>query len=356
MGINAVLFKKEAQHHRLFFFLLLSTACVAAIWLLRNYLSLIFVSLVYSVLIRPLYRVFNTHFAWPKNISSAITVFITFITIVLPVILIGAVVVQEALNFRQTVLSSVTSPDVTIEGSVEMVNAFLMTVPGVSYEVSEAEVVDFFKTTARPAAAYLANWLIGVGASSAVLIANLFIFLILVFFILPSLTPLKKYLLRLSPMPDKIDQLYVARIISMTRAMIRGTFLVAVIQGVLGGLLLAIMGIPYILILTLIMILCAIIPVLSTMAVTYPIAIYFIVTGDVVKGIIIILVQTLVISTIDNILRPVLASGEGDLHPGILLIAILGGLQVFGFLGIIYGPIILIFLTTSLEIYQKYYR
>jgi len=196
MGISLELFKKEARHHRIFFFILLSVAFITTLWLLKNYLSLIFVSLIYSVLIGPLYKIFNQKFSWPASISSAVTVLTTFITIIVPIILLGAVVVQEALSFRQSILSSVETSDVTITGSVDMVNSFLMSVPGISYKLSEGEVVDFFRTTARPTASYVANWLIGVGASSAVFVTNLFIFLVLVFFLLPNLSSLKKYLLQ----------------------------------------------------------------------------------------------------------------------------------------------------------------
>ena len=148
MGISLELFKKEARHHRIFFFILLSVAFITTLLLLKNYLSLIFVSLIYSVLIGPLYKIFNQKFSWPASISSAVTVLTTFITIIVPIILIGAVVVQEALSFRQSILSSVETSDVTITGSVDMVNSFLMSVPGISYKLSEGEVVDFFRTTA----------------------------------------------------------------------------------------------------------------------------------------------------------------------------------------------------------------
>jgi predicted PurR-regulated permease PerM len=348
--------KRESRYHRQFFFGILALAILSAAWLMRGYFSLIVVTIIYSIFVYPLYHFFLTKGKLPMTLSSIFTVVITFITIVVPLLVIATIIAQEALLLRQDIALMIESKDISLETSIDALNSVLLSIPGRPLQLTQSQVEETIKGIAGPSGTFIANQLVSFGASSAGFIADLFIFLILVFFTVPYLPVLKQYLLRLSPLPDAIDKLYVGRIIAMARAMVKGTFLVAIIQGVLAGLLLMSMGVGYIVILMLIMIISSIIPALGTNLVTLPIAAYFIFTGVYWKGIVIILVQVLVISSIDNILRPVFASGEGHLHPALLLLSVLAGIQVFGFMGIMYGPIILIFLKTSLDVYLSHYK
>ncbi len=81
-----------------------------------------------------------------------------------------------------------------------------------------------------------------------------------------------------------------------------------------------------------------------------------ILTGNIGGGIIVFIIHMVVISNIDNVLRPKLVPKEAIIHPVLLLLSVLGGVQVFGFFGIIYGPIIMIIVLTTLEVYVKYFR
>jgi predicted PurR-regulated permease PerM len=89
--------------------------------------------------------------------------------------------------------------------------------------------------------------------------------------------------------------------------------------------------------------------------VAIPLGIIELITGNVGGGIFILLAFILVINNIDNILRPRLVGKDAHLHPALTLVGILGGLELFGFFGILVGPIVLILLVTSLEVYIKYY-
>ena len=115
-------------------------------------------------------------------------------------------------------------------------------------------------------------------------------------------------------------------------------------------------GVEYLLSLTLLMMLLSIVPVVGTAFVTVPIGLYMLFTGDFIGAAIVLLGQIIVISNVDNIIRAELVSHDTQLHPALMLISIIGGLQVFGFLGLIYGPVIMILFLTSLEIYTKHYK
>jgi predicted PurR-regulated permease PerM len=91
-------------------------------------------------------------------------------------------------------------------------------------------------------------------------------------------------------------------------------------------------------------------------ALTIPVGIVHFLLGNTWQGVVIIALSLLLVSQIDNVIRPRLVSKEAYLNPALVLLAAFGGLSLFGFLGVIYGPIIVIFFVTTIEIYLDHYR
>jgi predicted PurR-regulated permease PerM len=120
-----------------------------------------------------------------------------------------------------------------------------------------------------------------------------------------------------------------------------GMLAVGLAQGLLTGAALAILRVPSALLLGLAAAVCSVIPIVGTTLVWVPAAIYLIATGHIVKGIILILWGALVVATVDNIIRPLVIGSRVELHPLLLLFALLGGMQAFGFIGIFVGPVVI---------------
>ncbi len=120
-----------------------------------------------------------------------------------------------------------------------------------------------------------------------------------------------------------------------------GILAVGLAQGLLTGAALAVLRGPSPLLLGLTTAVCSLIPIVGTMLVWLPAAIYLMATGHLWKGIILILWGSVVVGTIDNIIRPLVIGSKVELHPLLLLFSLLGGLQVFGFIGIFIGPVVI---------------
>jgi len=120
-----------------------------------------------------------------------------------------------------------------------------------------------------------------------------------------------------------------------------GILAVGLAQGLLTGIALAILRVPSALLLGVATAVCSLIPLVGTMLVWLPAAIYLIATGHLWKGIFLILWGAVVVGTIDNIIRPLVIGSRVELHPLLLLFSLLGGLQVFGFIGIFIGPVVI---------------
>ncbi len=125
-----------------------------------------------------------------------------------------------------------------------------------------------------------------------------------------------------------------------------GILAVGLVQGLLTGTILAILRVPSALLLGLAAGVCSVIPIAGTALVWLPAAIYLMVTGHLWKGIVLILWGAVVVGTIDNIVRPLVIGSKVELHPLLLLFALLGGLEVFGFIGIFIGPLIVSLIVT----------
>jgi len=120
-----------------------------------------------------------------------------------------------------------------------------------------------------------------------------------------------------------------------------GILAVGLAQGVLNGVALAVLRVPSALLLGVATAFCSLIPIVGTMLVWLPASIFLMVTGHIGKGVILILWGTAVVGTIDNIIRPLVLGSRVELHPLLLLFSLLGGLQVFGFIGIFVGPVVI---------------
>ena len=124
------------------------------------------------------------------------------------------------------------------------------------------------------------------------------------------------------------------------------------IQGILGGILFFIVGIPSAIFWGAVMAFLSIIPFIGAFIVYIPAGIILIIGGHYVAGLIVITVGVLVISQIDNILRPYLISGKTHIHPLLLFFTIMGGIYLFGLLGIVLGPMIAAIFVTILTIFE----
>ncbi|MDH4155962.1 MAG: AI-2E family transporter [candidate division Zixibacteria bacterium] len=157
---------------------------------------------------------------------------------------------------------------------------------------------------------------------------------------------------RLMPLPEQqVDKAF-AQLRDVIQATMYGGLVVALIQGLLGGLLFVIMGIPSPVFWGAIMAFLAIIPFVGAFLVYVPAGIILFFSGSYIKGILVIAIGTLVISQSDNIIRPYLISGKTTLHPLMLFFTILGGIYLFGLLGLIVGPLIAAVFITLLNTFE----
>lgn len=163
---------------------------------------------------------------------------------------------------------------------------------------------------------------------------------------------LPNFLSRFSPLDDKIDKLLITKFMETSRAVIIGNFFVAMAQAtaVLIPMLLMQIGAPALL--WIIMVILSLVPVGSGL-IFVPLGILLALSGRAAEGLFLIVYGGIIINVVDATLRPRLMKGAVQLHPLIVILSVIGGIAGFGPLGLIYGPLIAVFFTSLMEVYNQ---
>jgi predicted PurR-regulated permease PerM len=137
----------------------------------------------------------------------------------------------------------------------------------------------------------------------------------------------------------------------IARSLLLGYIMVALVQAVLAYIIFSLFQVKGALVFAFLTFVCVFIPMIGGSLIWAPLGIVRIVNGDLIGGIIFLIVSGIVISLLDNILRPMFLQNRIQLHPFIIFFAILGGLRVFGFNGLILGPMVVILFLTVLDLF-----
>ena len=159
---------------------------------------------------------------------------------------------------------------------------------------------------------------------------------------------------RLSPLDDVVDTLFLRRIKLTVWAMFIAIFVIAVVQGLVMGLFIWFAGVPYAPLWTLLSVVCAMLP-LGASLIAIPLGIAHLLIGNYTAAVIILAGYLLVVSNLDMFICPRLVPKEAYLNFALVLISALGGYALFGFFGVVYGPVVMILFLTTLEVYETYY-
>lgn len=183
---------------------------------------------------------------------------------------------------------------------------------------------------------------------------SLFLIVITMFFMFRDGREGLTKVMRLTPLSNKYDKLIWIKFRDVSASVIVSTFVTALAQGVVGGIGFAIAGLPGLLFGVLVA--CfSLVPYIGSLIVWGPTAVYLLLTGHVWQGLFLALWGMLAIGLVDNVIRPILIHGKAEVHPMIIFFSIIGGLSLFGYWGVFFGPLIVSLTVTILHIYELQY-
>jgi predicted PurR-regulated permease PerM len=181
---------------------------------------------------------------------------------------------------------------------------------------------------------------LNIGQNTLDFVVSFFLMLYVLFFLLRDGDSLARRVKGALPLQDELQRSLFSKFAAVIRATIKGNIVIALLQGALGGLIFAILGIQGAVLWGVVMAFLSLLPAVGTALVWLPVAVYLLVTGAVWQGVVLISFGVLVIGLVDNLLRPILVGKDTKMPDYVVLISTLGGMSIFGFNGFVIGPII----------------
>lgn len=325
--------------------------------LIQPFLLPIFLAVVLVVVGWPL----HTGVLWlvgvkRQYLAAAITVFLFALIIVLPLYFIIGIITTQALDLYNTVSHMIQEGGLqnTLKSGLDQLNPFFDRLNEV-LGISKADVVTQVGEMVRRVSNLLYSNLAGLLKGITNLVIDFLLMLIVSFYLLIDGRHAADRLLALSPMPSSLNNQIKDEVLKIMRATLTGTVVLALIQGVLGGIGFWIFGVPNSPFWGTVMVFASVVPIFGTAVVWLPGGLFLLLSGQTGPGVG-VMVWCLVSSLVcDNLLRPKLLGNVTNLHPLIIFFAVLGGLMLFGVVGLVLGPMILALMLSLLEVYRLHF-
>jgi predicted PurR-regulated permease PerM len=331
----------EMNVARGFFIALLLVVTVAFFWLIRGFLQPIFWAIALGIVIYPLHARLAARIRDRQALAAIISVVIVVIVVILPLVGLGAAVAREGGALYEQLQTNGVGIDSVFTRVQETTPRIISIVE--RFGVDPARLQEQAQTAAVTASRFIADRAVSIGQGTLRGTIFFFLMLYLLFFFLRDGPRILEALIRALPLGDKRERHLLERFAGVSRATIKGTLVVGIVQGAIGGIAFALLGIGAPVLWGVVMALMSILPAVGTALVWLPAAIILLINGQIFGGIALILVGVFVIGLVDNLLRPILVGRDTQLPDYLILLATLGGLAGFGLAGIIIGPTIAAF-------------
>lgn len=344
----------ETARFRKGFLLALVIGITAAfLYVVQDFLMTIFVAAILSGLTNPLYERVLVAFGGRRVLAAATTLLLVIVLVGAPLVSVLTIVTNEAVRLTDNVTVWVR----TIVNEPSRLNDYLDAIPGIEWIAPYREQI---QARATEAGAGLGRVIVASISSTTrdtlTLVVHFFMMIYAMFFFLMDGRNYLDGLVRYLPLHQSERDLMLRRFVSVTRATIKGTLVIGVVQGTLGAIIFAILGISGAALWGLIMTVLSALPLIGGALVWVPAALILVWQGLWIKAIILVAFCSLVIGSVDNLLRPRLVGHDTQMSDLLVLFSTLGGIAAFGAIGFIIGPIIAALFVTVWEIFGRAYR
>lgn len=334
---------------RYFFVALLLGTTLLFFLMVQPFFVPVLLAAVFATLFYPLYEVFLRLCRGRRSVASFLCCLVLLLGLILPLFGVAELVAREAVSFFSVVQDKVSALLQTQSAPLAWLRSFPL--------VRELKLDQLsWRTGLQEVASQTGPWLGSVinatsrGTLQVVLI--LFTTLFTMFYFFRDGKALLRRLRFLIPLDREHKNAIATRFTAVARATVKGTLLIAAIQGSLSGLTLWIFGVSTPILWGVVVTLLAIIPMAGSWPVLLPAAFLQIATGHVWQGVGILLVSLVVIFNVDNMLRPLLVGQETGMHALMVFFSTLGGIAMFGITGFIIGPMVAALFLSLLDIYS----
>ena len=325
-------------------------------YFLRRYFMLMVIAAIIAYLFTPLYNRLRAKLN--GGLATTLTVLAALGIVVIPLIALISLATVQVSHMLIGVADWAKTADLNALGdkAIATVNQLLGKLPFQTPTIS----VDSLRSNLGKVAQTIGEWLLrtlsGAAGGAIGFITSTIIFLYVLISLLVNKTELITLIRRLNPLGEEVTDLYLAKMGAMVKGTVKGQFIIALIQGILGAISIYIAGFhDGFFIFAIFLTALSIIP-LGSGIVTIPFGIGMMFFGNIAGGAFVVLFHLIVITNVDNFLRPILVPKEARLDPALMLLSVFSGIAMFGFFGIVLGPVLMILIVTTISVYLAVYK
>ena len=334
------------------FFVILGLVTILFLYLLKPFFFPIFWAAVIAGVFGPLYSRINGKLNRP-NLSTAILFLLIALIILLPAGIVGTLAFNESLRLYAALAPDTRHMDQNFQ---HLINTIASNSIAHLFHINKALLIAKTTEVAQGITSYIFVHLTDLTQNTLGLLVKFVIMLYTLFFFVRDGDRFLRMAVKVLPLGLGREKFLYERFIVTARSTLKVTLIIGGIQGALGGIVFFATDVEGALIWGLLMILMAIVPVVGCSIIWAPAGILMLMTGHIWEGILILAVGFLVISTVDNLLRPILIGKDVEMHPLLIFLSTLGGIILFGFSGFVIGPVITSLLIALWEMYEEFYR
>jgi len=340
-----------------FFFALLSLILYGAFLILTPFLTAITWAVILAILVYPLYAGLLQLMRGRATLAAITVIVVITLIVILPGVELVRFLADETVSLVQSVRSLLD------EGGKQewLAKPWVQEVLGwwnmVSFRLVDFKInwKELLVQGAQSSSTFLVTQVKGIAQNVLAFTINFIIALFTLFFVLRDGAEFLSRVQRLLPMDREHQERLLRNVVDAVTAVVHGTLVVATVQGLLAGLAYWALGVPFAALWGVVTAFAALLPVGGSTMVTVPASIYLFLQGETVRGLILLIWSLGVVGMVDNILKPLLIGNRLGVPVLFLFFGILGGLALFGALGIILGPAVFALLRALLDLYSEEY-
>jgi predicted PurR-regulated permease PerM len=334
------------------FFFIMGLVTILFLYLLKPFFFPIFWAAVIAGVFRPLYSRIKGKLHRP-NLSAAILFSLIALIIFLPAGFVGTLAFNESLRLYAALAPDTQHMNQNYQHLIDTMSGNPI---AELFHINRGMLIEKTTEVVKGITSYIFVHLRDLTQNTLGLLVKFAIMLYTLFFFIRDGDRFLRMAVKVLPLGLGREQFLYERFIATARSTLKVTLIIGGIQGALGGIVFFATDVEGALIWGLLMILTAIVPVVGCSIIWAPAGILMLLTGHIWEGILILAVGILVISTVDNLLRPILIGKDVEMHPLLIFLSTLGGIILFGFSGFVIGPVITSLLIALWEMYEEFYR
>lgn len=323
------------------FLLLLGIVTIAFCWLLLPFYGAVFWAVILAIIFQPVQIRFERQLKGHRTLAALATMVLCIVLAIIPIIVILGALVSQGTELVQRAQDGAYDPTTLVTHVQEMLPDWAKS------SIEQVEITDDLQMLRdrligmlQQVGQLVATRALSFGQNTLRFVAGIGIMIYVLFFLLRDGRGIGRTIRDAMPFTRQHSNALLARFAAVVRATVKGNIVIAIIQGAIGGVAFWMLGIQGALLWGTLMVFLSLLPAVGAALVWAPAALIFMLSGEVMKGVILIAIGGGVIGLVDNLLRPQLVGKDTRLPDYVVLVSTVGGISIFGINGFVIGPLI----------------